>query len=81
MSSQDGNTCPRLPIPDPDSLIIRRRDDPRVFSMEKDSPDIVEIWHQSLYRQADGRLLTPSQCKQTFPLLVIPYFDLVVVSS
>lgn len=47
VSGQDGDTCPRLPIPDPDSLIIRSRDDPRVLSMEKDGSDIVEIYHQS----------------------------------
>ena len=46
MSSQDGNTCPRLPIPDPDCLIIRGRDDPGVFSVEEDSANIVEIWNQ-----------------------------------
>lgn len=45
VSGQDGDTCPRLPIPNPDGLIIRSRDDPRVFSMEKDGSDIVEICH------------------------------------
>lgn len=49
MSSQDGNTRPRLPIPDPDSLIIRGRDDPGVFSVKEDSSDVVEICNQYQY--------------------------------
>jgi hypothetical protein len=46
VSGQDGNTSPRLPIPNPDSLIIRGRDDPGVLSVKEDSSDIVEIWNQ-----------------------------------
>lgn len=47
VSRQNGNTRPRLPVPDPDSLIVRSRDDPRVLSMEEDRSDIVEIYYMS----------------------------------
>jgi hypothetical protein len=40
---QDGNTCPRLPVPNPNGLIIRRRNDPWILSVKEDSSDIVEI--------------------------------------
>jgi hypothetical protein len=45
---QDGDTCPRLPIPNPNGLIIRRRDDPRVLSVEEHCSDIVEIYMSAL---------------------------------
>ena len=61
VSGQDGNTCPRLPIPDPDSLIIRGRDDPGVFSVEEDSSDIVEICHQ--YHPNSKRIDTHGQSR------------------
>ena len=80
VSGQDGNTCPGLPIPDPDSLIIRGRDDPGVFSVEEDSSDIVEICNQYHPHLPENRL-TAGQGKKTFPLLVIPYFDLVIITT
>jgi hypothetical protein len=58
VSGQDGDTSPRLPIPNPDSLIIRSRDDPRVLSVEKDSSNIVEICHQLHITQPEKRLTT-----------------------
>jgi hypothetical protein len=43
VSSKNSNTRSTLPIPYSDSLIIRSRDDPGVFPMEEDSPNIIEI--------------------------------------
>jgi hypothetical protein len=80
MSCQDSNTRPRLPIPNPDSLIIRGRDDPGVLSVEEDSSDVVEICNQHCPDPADSKL-TASQGEKTFPLLVVPYFDLVIIST
>lgn len=43
-SRQDGDTSPRLPVPDPDSLIIGSRQDPRIFSVKVGRPDIVQVY-------------------------------------
>jgi hypothetical protein len=94
VTSQDCDTSPRLPIPNPDSLIIRSRDNPGVLAMEEDSSDVVEIYQASAPASLFSHTgpssttvnrkthpLTASQGEQAFPLLVVPNFDLVVVSS
>lgn len=47
---KDGDTSSRLPVPNPDSLVVGGRDDPRVFPMEENSSDIVQIYHLSTSR-------------------------------
>lgn len=42
-SRQDGDTSPRLPVPDPDRLVIGSRQDPRTFSVKVGRPDIVQV--------------------------------------
>jgi hypothetical protein len=43
MPRQDRDTCPTLPVPDPNRLVVRRRDDPRLFGVEVDGTDVVEV--------------------------------------
>lgn len=44
---QDGYTRPGLPVPNPDGLIVRSRNDPRVFAVKEDCADVVEVYHVS----------------------------------
>lgn len=85
VSSQDGDARPRLPVPNSDGLIVRCGDDPWVFTVEEDSPNVVQICERSMSRAATGEYQatghTASQGEQAFPLLVVPDFDLVVVST
>ena len=83
VSGEDGDTRPRLPIPDPDRLIVRRRDDPRVFSVEEHRSDIVEIFIRSPSARPFPCCirLTAGQGEEAFPLFVVPHLDLVVVPS
>lgn len=43
VARQYGDTLPTLPVPDPNGLIIRSREDPRVLVVEVDGADVVEV--------------------------------------
>ncbi len=43
VTSQHGNTLSTLPVPDPDGLVIRRRENPGVLLMKLASTDIVHV--------------------------------------
>ncbi len=42
-SRQDRDTRPRLPIPNPDGLIIRSRQNPRILSMKETCSNVIKI--------------------------------------
>lgn len=43
MPRQDGDALPTLPIPNPNGLIIRSGEDPRVLVVKVDGADVVEM--------------------------------------
>ena len=43
VTGQDGDAAPVLPVPDPDGLVVARRDDPGLFRVEVDGSDIVQV--------------------------------------
>ena len=47
VTGEDGDTLPRLPIPDSDSLIVRGGEDPGVFVVKVDGTDVVEMTVES----------------------------------
>ena len=65
VTGQHGDACPRLPIPDPDSLIITGADNPRVFMVKLDSSDVVQM---------------PNKGEQASMRFVVPHLDLVVIT-
>ena len=84
VSGENGDTRPRLPVPDSYGLVIRRRDDPWVFSMKVDCPNVIKICVIHIqHKPLELRIVrpTPGESEQAFPLLVIPDFDLVIISS
>lgn len=54
---QHADTCPALPVPDPDGLVITGGDHPGVFLVELHCPDVVQV---------------PKEGEQTSSELVIP---------
>lgn len=66
VTSEDGNASTTLPVPDSNRLIIRGRQDPRLLVMEVDCSNIVEM-------AIEGVVASPR--------LVVPDFDLVIVTS
>ena len=66
VASQDSYAIPRLPVPNPNGLVIRCRDDPGVFVVEKDRSDVVEM-------AIEG--------EEAFSSLVIPDFNFVIVAA
>ena len=54
---QHADTCPALPVPDPDGLVITRGDHPGVFLVELHCPDVVQV---------------PKEGEQTSSELVVP---------
>ena len=66
VTGEDGGARARLPVPDADRLVIRRRHDPRVLRVKLHSPDVVKV--------AEQREEAPAQ-------LVVPHLDLVVVAA
>ena len=66
VAGQDRYACPRLPVPDADGLVIAGADNPGVLIVKLYSSDVVQV---------------AQQCEQTSPELVVPNFDLVVVST
>ena len=44
---QDGDARPSLPIPYPYRLIVRSGDDPGIFTVEEDGPDVVQVYSES----------------------------------
>lgn len=55
-----------LPVPYPNSLIIGARQDPWIFVVKEDSPNVVQV---------------PGEGEKALPRFVIPDPDLVVVTS
>jgi hypothetical protein len=66
VSSQNRDTSSVLPVPDPDSLVVRGADHPSEFKMELYSSDVVQMAFKGV---------------QAFFLFEVPEFDLVVVPS
>ena len=66
VTGEDGGARARLPVPDADRLVVRRRHDPRVLRVKLHSPDVVKV--------AEQREEAPAQ-------LVVPHLDLVVVAA
>lgn len=67
VTGKDSNTSPRLPVPNSDSLVVGGRDDPRVFAMEENGSDIVEIYHSSTsHPQNCSSHLRPVRVKRHF---------------
>lgn len=64
VTSEDRYASARLPIPDPNSLIVAGTHDPWVLLMELHSANVIKV--------AKKRKQTPSQ-------FVVPYFDLVII--
>lgn len=63
---QNTDARSRLPIPNPDRLIIGRTQDPRILMMEHRRADVIQM---------------PQQREDAPPLLVVPHLDLEVVSA
>lgn len=66
VSRENADASTALPVPDPDSLIVRGAEDPRILVMEDRRPDVVEM---------------PEKREYASSLLVIPDLDLVVVTA
>lgn len=66
MSCKDRDTLSRLPVPNTNSLVIRSAQNPRVFVVELDWPDVIQV---------------SRQCEQAPPLFVVPHFDFVIVTT
>ena len=56
----------RLPIPDPDRLVVRGTQNPRVLMVELHCTNVVQM---------------PKQCEQAPPQLIVPDLDLVVIAT
>lgn len=65
MTGQDSDTVTRLPVPDTDGLIVGTTEDPWVFVVEVDSTNVIQV---------------SCECELTATRLVVPDFDLVVIS-
>lgn len=66
MTRQDTNAIAALPVPDPNGLVIRSTQNPRVFMMKHGSADVVQVAKKS---------------ENTSSLLVVPHLNFVVISS
>lgn len=66
VASQDGDYVAILPVPDPDCLVIRCREDPGQVVVELNSPNVIKM---------------PSQHEKTLLHLVVPHSHFVIVSS
>lgn len=64
VACEDRNTSARLPIPDPNGLVITSTHYPRVLLMELHRTDIIQM---------------PQKGEQASSQLVIPHFNLVVI--
>jgi hypothetical protein len=65
MPGQYSHASARLPVPDPDRLVIAGTHDPRVLVVELHGTDVVEV---------------ASKREQAAVRLVIPHLDLVIVT-
>jgi hypothetical protein len=65
MPSQHSHTGARLPVPDPDSLVITGTYNPWVFVMELHSTNVVKV---------------PMECEEAAVGLVIPYLNIVIIT-
>jgi len=66
VSGQDRDTRATLPVPDANRLVVRGRDDPRALVMHLHRADVVQVAQQR---------------EQASTQLVVPHFDLVVVTA
>jgi hypothetical protein len=66
VTSQHGNTSPRLPVPNADSLIVTSTHNPWVFVVKLDSADIIKM---------------PEKSEKTPVSFVVPNFNLVIIPS
>ena len=66
VAGEDADALSALPVPDPHGLIIRGGQDPWILVMEHCRPDVVKMTQQG---------------EDAASLLVIPHFDLIVISS
>lgn len=66
VTSESHKALARLPIPNPDHLVIRGRENPRSLSVELNSTDVVEMAKEG---------------EHTASALVVPHLDLVVIST
>lgn len=66
VTCKDGDASSRLPVPYTYGLIIRGTENPRVLVMELNSSDVIQM---------------PEKVEQAPSGLVVPYFDLVVIST
>lgn len=66
VTGEDGDARSALPIPDANGLIVGGTEYPRVFMVEEDGADVVEM-------AVEG--------KETLTSFVVPDFDLVIVTT
>ena len=66
MTSQDGELVSILPVPNADSLVITRADNPWQLDMELDSADVVHV---------------ACKREETFLDFVVPDFDQMIITS
>lgn len=66
VAGEDRDTGPRLPVPNPNSLVVRRGEDPRVGVVEEDGAHVVQV-------AVEG--------EQAATRLVVPHFNLVIVAA
>ena len=66
VTSKNRNASARLPVPDPDCLIITRTHYPWILLMELDGTNVVKMTKKS--EQASSQLIVPN-----FDLVIIPY--------
>ena len=66
VTSEDGNALSRLPVPNADRMIVRSGDNPGIFAVKLDRPNVVQVIAQS---------------EQATALLIVPNLDLIVITT
>jgi hypothetical protein len=86
VAGEYGNASPGLPVPDPDSLVIRAGYNPRVLVVELKKTDVsfalrekIQIWYAHL--NGTDVVKVAKKGEQAAMKLVIPNLDLVIITT